>query len=272
MDPKILNKFIAPMEEQLLTNTFPPIPTALPAYRTHVALDQVPPADRGELKAFQTVARGTANVLAAGRPEEGKPLKGLKDIWAKSQFKQAPEVLELDVSLLSASPDANGKKKIVRLIPERFERGRVQRPKMMIEEVDVTEVYGDDEGLKHPSQRRWAHDTAVNARLGAQALKEAHMQKTKLSKNLRFNYPHGALGFEESPYDASRDAEHIYSNGEQLQKETSAANRKGRGGKAPKGVLGGLLKGDAPEIAEPKRGGKKTWKPQSTFSVAKMAE
>lgn len=262
MDPAVLTKFIAPIETQILTQTFPaPLQRSYSSGpRGAIPLDQVPPIERGELPAFLTVARGTPNMLATTPTESAKC--SLDSIWRKGMFSQAPQLLEMDPSGLG-TVNAEGKLKVARMVPERFENCRVQRPQMTFEEVPAHDLFGSEEGLIHPQTRRWAHDTAVNSRLGLQCAREALRQKSKLYKACRINYPHGVLGCLESPYSGSD----VYTNSAELERECQKATRKGRGGKAPQGTLDMTLTGSLPSL---NKKGKRVWPPKESFSIAKM--
>ena len=265
------------------------------------ALDQVPPIERGELPLFQTVARGTSNPLAhlgtveqaaEQAPQNQRIRTSLDQIWLKGQFAKAPQVQDVDPAVLKATwdPKVSATTKVLHLVPERFERGAVRRPFLAVEEVDTELVFGDpsavvDESgregkIQNPALRRWAHDTAVNARQGKQALKEALMARNKMIKTCRFNHPHGALGCAESPYnppDASNlvngEGGKVYETGSRLERETKLAARRSKGGPKPMGTLGGLLKGLPPAAGDVQRaGGKKVVESaKSTFTLQAMA-
>lgn len=221
----------------------------------HKAL-QVPAIDRGELRAFQSNARGTSNLLAPTAVNDvqaptGKE-KSLKDVWKKSLFNQAPQIAEIDVETINRV-DEKGNVKIVRYLPDRFERGRVQAPQMIVEEVSAGVLHDEGERLMHPQQRRAAHDATVNARQGELALRDGYRAKSKMERTCRMNYPHGALSLAENPYGENSA---IFNNAPALQKQNKAAIRKGRGGRAPCDTMGKALSGE--ETAPPIRPGKQS--------------
>lgn len=198
---------------------------------------QAPPAERGELKAFSTISRGTSNVLDPQATLPPKELKSLQDVWKTGLFGRAPQVAEFPPERFK-STDANGNVCIVRYLPERFERCKVQRPEL-IEEFVAPDTQNDDGArLMHPAVRRRIHDLEVNGRQGEAHLRESLRQKSKLYRTCLFNFPHGALGLAESPYSEHSEA---YINKTTLQREAAAAVRRSRGGVAPPTSMGDIL-------------------------------
>lgn len=127
--------------------SLPPLPNTAPGRRDRV--DQVPPIDRGELPAFQTIYRETPNLLGTDGQCQ-RPTKTLKDVWQKALFDQAAEIPNIDIKDIN-KVDESGKKKILRYVPDRFERARVQRPVMTLAEVDVKDLSAEEK-VMHPKK------------------------------------------------------------------------------------------------------------------------
>ena len=213
---------------------------------------QAPPIQAGDLAAFQTTARGTANVLVPAEQQKktlgtapGKKLKSLDDVWEKAIFGKAGEVKDIKVEELNKVDPATGKMKVARYQPERFERGKVQRPHMVVEEVEAAMLHDDGTHVMHPKVRRTAHDASVNIRQAELELREALRIKGKLMKTCAMNYPHGALGVKDSPYEEEDDSLAYRQNAATLRAQNQAAVRKSKGGKTPACTIGTLLQHDA---------------------------
>ena len=192
---------------------------------------QVPPLNRGDLPAFLTAARGTSNIIAHPSPDEvqtPEPPRELRDVWVKGLYGRASEVADFQPS--SFKEVVEGKVRIVRYFPERFENCRVARPELREELVDPATLHDDGAKLMHPGLRRRIHEQEVNGKQGEAHLRESLRQKSKLYRTCLHNYPHGALGIKESPYVATNET---YTNAATLQDQAVKAKRAQRGATEP---------------------------------------
>lgn len=225
------------------TSSLPPVSTKSSIRPS----SQVPPLERGELNAFLTTARGTSNVLnpnclntqspQSNTPSSKPVTRSLNDVWVTGMFGRAPQVATFEPEKFMEEVD--GKVRIVRYLPERFERCRIQRPELIEELVEPATLADDGARLMHPQTRRRIHEMEVNGRQGEAHLRESFRQRTKLYKNCLHNYPHGALGVIESPYGGEHSG--AYTNSEDLQRQNQAAMRKTKGGVVPPTVMGDAL-------------------------------
>lgn len=215
---------------------------------------QVPPLERAELKPFSTVARGTSNVLVPNRDvlEATNPSSSvatsLEDVWKCGMFGRAPQVAEFPPERFKSVDPATGKVCIVRYIPERFERFRIQRPELVEEFVEPETLRDDGARLMSPAVRRRIHELEVNGRQGEAHLREGLRLKSKLHRTCLFNFPHGALGIAESPYSSGsaatgEAATMAYRNAESLQQLDAVAKRRCRGGTAPQTSMADIIQG-----------------------------
>jgi hypothetical protein len=212
-----------------------------PASRVSIAVGgrpvaQVPPMERGELAAFLSTSRGTSNIIAPTFVPERTT--ALDDVWKTSLYGKAPQVPAIDPKGFKQANE-DGTVRIVRYLPERFERCRVQRPEMIEDTVDAKLLADDGARLMHPTERRRIHDTFVNSMDGERALRESLRTRSKLMRTCCKNFPHGALGISESPY--RPNAGEAYPNAEALQLESRAAARRSKGGQAPPSTIGSVL-------------------------------
>lgn len=207
---------------------------------------QIPPMDRGELSAFMVTSRGTANIIAPKPggllpPVTDAPapthLKSLTDVWETSLYGRAPQVATFNPARFMAKGE-DGKICIVRFLPERFERGRVQRPELVEEHVEPSTLHDDGARLMHPHVRRHIHEQEVNGRQGEAHLRECLREKSKVYRTCLHNYPHGALGLKDSPYTENAAA---YSNASTLAAQSRAAMRRSKAGQTPASTIGEVL-------------------------------
>jgi hypothetical protein len=208
---------------------------------------QIPPMDRGELNAFMVSSRGTANLIApkasstlppiGEQPAPPAHLKGLSDVWETSLYGRAPQVATFDPKKFMAENDEK-KVCIVRFLPERFERGRVQRPELVEEYINPATLHDDGARLMHPHTRRQIHEQEVNGRQGEHHLRECLREKSKIYRTCLHNYPHGALGLKDSPYTDNATA---YSNAATLAAQSRAAMRRSKAGTTPASTIGEVL-------------------------------
>jgi hypothetical protein len=208
---------------------------------------QIPPMDRGELNAFMVSSRGTANLIApkasstlppiGEQPAPPAHLKGLSDVWETSLYGRAPQVAIFDPKKFMAENDEK-KVCIVRFLPERFERGRVQRPELVEEYINPATLHDDGARLMHPHTRRQIHEQEVNGRQGEHHLRECLREKSKIYRTCLHNYPHGALGLKDSPYTDNATA---YSNAATLAAQSRAAMRRSKAGTTPASTIGEVL-------------------------------
>jgi hypothetical protein len=202
--------------------------------------------ERGELNAFMITSRGSANLIApqptlpAIAPQEPtgtKPMSDLGDVWKTSLYGRAPQVANFDPKKFMAENDDH-KVCIVRYLPERFERGRVQRPELVEEFVEPETLHDDGARLMHPQVRRRIHEQEVNGKQGEAHLRECLREKSKIYRTCLFNYPHGALGLKDSPYTANSAA---YLNTDTLASQSRASLRRSKAGQAPPCTIGEVL-------------------------------
>jgi hypothetical protein len=191
---------------------------------------QVAPTQRGEMKAFQTTFRGSANLLAPAPvpnlqrgstsasavvlsdkpPDVGSHGgRSLDDVWRKSLFSQAEGLADIDRTKVM-KPDANGNVQVLRMQPDRFVMGRVLRPQVSLQVIPTSELHDDGARLMHPKERRAIHDAEVNSRQAYLALREAYKTRRKLTTNCAINYPHGVLGCSETPYASTGLTSDVY--------------------------------------------------------------
>ncbi len=216
--------------DKFLAKEYRPPSEGLPVYANGRPVAQVPPMERGELSAFLSTARGTSNVIAPSfLPEKTTTLD---HVWKTSLYGKAPQVPSIDPKGFKQANE-DGSVRIVRYLPERFERYRVQRPEMIEDTVDGTSLTDDGARLMHPTERRRLHDTFVNSMDGERALRESLRNRSKLMRTCCKNFPHGALGIAKSP--------EAYPNAEKLQNESRAAGRRSKGGQAPPSIIGSVL-------------------------------
>lgn len=210
---------------------------------------QIPPMERGELSAFMVTSRGTANLIAPqstssngvlpaidGPPREHQ--KGLSDVWQTSLYGRAPQVATFDPKKFM-SENSDHKVCIVRFLPERFERGRVQRPELVEEFVEPSTLHDDGARLMHPHVRRQIHEQEINGKQGEAHLRECLRGRSKIYRTCLKNYPHGALGLKDSPYTQNAEA---YSNAEALAAQSRAAMRRSKAGQTPASTIGEVLR------------------------------
>lgn len=200
---------------------------------------QVPPLHRSDLPAFLTASRGTSNIIAHPSPGDEappQPSRELRDVWIKGLYGRASEVADFRPS--SFMEEVEGKVRIVRYFPERFENCRVARPELREELVDPSTLHDDGAKLMHPAMRRRIHEQEVNGKQGEAHLRESLRQKSKLYRTCLHNYPHGALGIKESPYVASNET---YSNATTLADQAAKAKRSLRGAAEPPCQMKDLL-------------------------------
>ena len=190
---------------------------------------QVPPMQRGEMKAFLTNGRQSSSVIAP--LAVGITKTSLGDVWDKAMFPKAAELRDVHVEeVLKVDPRTNTVK-VPRYVPERFERGRVQQPHVTIEETDATFLTDDGAFLMSHKERRRRHDTLINCKIGEVALKEAFAARTKLFKTCENNYPHGALGIVDSPFGIQNTCYHA--NAEAYKQQDRVALRRSKGAGLP---------------------------------------
>ena len=190
-------------------------------------------------------ARGDAAVIGG---EGGCPPRSLEDVWAKGLYDKPAEMLTIDASKVRRVNPETGNVWVPQYTPERFERGRVQQPRVRLVEVDpsLLETAANSSAFMSPAERREQHDTAVNARRGEEAMREAYRARNRLERTCRMKHPHGVLGVVESPFSAETEGGAMGStyaaNREELSHQQRLANRNGKGHghhRAP--VMHGLL-------------------------------
>jgi len=205
---------------------------------------QRPPLERGEFAGFQSTFRGTSNLLQhdAPSPEKSKPggnakACSLHDVWVAGMYGKARQIPDLKPEGIGRET-TDGQVRIVRYVPERFERGQVQRPEMKEEVVQSSILFNDGASLMHPKTRRLAHELTVNSAQGEAALRESLRMRTKLHRTCATNYPHGALGIAESPYGETGGA--LY-HSKELQLSATRSQRRGKAGVTPPSTIGDVL-------------------------------
>ncbi len=209
--------------------------------------------------------RAGANAAAATAPTGA--MKSLRDVWIKGLYGKAPEIADLDLSQIGQFDPSTGTTTALKLIPERFANGRVQRPH--IEVVQVPAEPHEPAQLMHPKARRTLHDAEVIGHEAKLAVRDAFRAKTKLAKTCAINYPNGALGCVEAPGTNLGEASVYEGIGEDLARQYRAANRKAKGvGEQHTSVMGNVLSGQG-EVAEARRGGVRTFnkKCEETISM-----